>query len=70
MAGWWVLGAGLQHCRRRHRRCSLVSQLPPCSPSCFHLTLHLLLPADIVAFQETKLRRCDVDRELAVVEGW
>ncbi|KAI7840910.1 hypothetical protein COHA_005342 [Chlorella ohadii] len=26
--------------------------------------------ADIICLQETKLRRCDIDRELAVVEGW
>ncbi|EFN53799.1 hypothetical protein CHLNCDRAFT_136485 [Chlorella variabilis] len=28
------------------------------------------LNADIVCMQETKLRRCDIDRDLAIVDGW
>ena len=31
---------------------------------------HALLFADIVCMQETKLRRCDIDRDLAIVDGW
>ena len=30
----------------------------------------LLKRADVVCFQETKLRRCDLERDLCIVEGW
>lgn len=29
-----------------------------------------LKPADIVCFQETKLTRAELDRDLALVDGW
>jgi exonuclease III len=30
----------------------------------------MLAAADIICFQETKVRRGDLDRELALAEGW
>lgn len=49
----------LGHVPSRSSSASPPLPSPPLPPS-----------ADIICLQETKLRRCDIDRELAVVEGW
>ena len=69
---WAQVGAGCTRRRlrlggneQRHVRPPAVGR--PCSASPPGLPA---AAADIVCLQETKLRRCDIDRELAVVEGW